>query len=250
MNFIVGINGGAALEHSTGLIREFVSRGASLTLVVSRGQYECLLNSDIREELRTIRCITDISQEEQQYGPLWHEMLAAWCNSMLIAPCSATSLARIAHGFADTPLATLAHAVLGKRKPLLLAYIFDLSLEQSPAMSANCRFLIQHGCILIPPRQMTATEAPVLDAPFILTDAAFSPTSFASEVANRFTRFRYATQGNTDNRSAPPLSPEVLAQEQIRRAIETPLTTPEESRLSDTLTAEVELEMLKQQSHH
>jgi phosphopantothenoylcysteine decarboxylase/phosphopantothenate--cysteine ligase len=69
---------------------------------------------------------------------------------MLIAPCSATSLARLVTGFYDTALSVIACA-LPINKPLLIAPAMDSDMWEHPAVQRNIQQLQDDGAIIIEP---------------------------------------------------------------------------------------------------
>ena len=67
---------------------------------------------------------------------------------MLIAPATANTIAKLAHGMADDLLTTVA---LATTAPLLLAPAMETHMYQHPATQANLRLLAERGATIIPP---------------------------------------------------------------------------------------------------
>ncbi len=88
--------------------------------------------------------------DDAQRGGAWHIHLAHECDLMIIAPCTAVSIAKIAHGICDNSLTTLAIALPGN-KPLLIAPAMDADMYEHPATQSNLKILADYGAIIIPP---------------------------------------------------------------------------------------------------
>jgi phosphopantothenoylcysteine decarboxylase/phosphopantothenate--cysteine ligase len=71
-----------------------------------------------------------------------HVGLGGGADLLIIAPCSANTLAKLAHGIADNLLTITA---LASRGPLLLAPAMDAGMYAHPATQANVRLLTERG---------------------------------------------------------------------------------------------------------
>ncbi len=67
---------------------------------------------------------------------------------LVVAPCTANTLAKLAHGIADN---TLTEAALAHRGAVLLAPAMNPRMWSSPATRANVETLVQRGIELIGP---------------------------------------------------------------------------------------------------
>lgn len=77
-----------------------------------------------------------------------HVGLGEAADLLVIAPVTATTLARLAHGMADNLLALTALAV---RCPIVLAPAMDAGMFEHPATQDNLRVLVQRGAIIAGP---------------------------------------------------------------------------------------------------
>jgi phosphopantothenoylcysteine decarboxylase / phosphopantothenate---cysteine ligase len=68
--------------------------------------------------------------------------------AMVVAPCSAQSLARLAHGFADDVLSC---AALSLRAPLLVAPAMNTRMWEHPAVRDNVAALRRRGAVVVEP---------------------------------------------------------------------------------------------------
>lgn len=79
-----------------------------------------------------------------------HVELARRCDAMLIAPLTATTMAKLSHGIADDLVALTA---LATDKPLLVAPAMDSQMWINPATQYNMKNLIQRGVQIIGPAE-------------------------------------------------------------------------------------------------
>ena len=77
-----------------------------------------------------------------------HLGLAEGAAAMIVAPCSAQTLARLAHGFADDVLGC---AALALDAPLLVAPAMNVRMWKNPAVQENVATLKRRGAIVVPP---------------------------------------------------------------------------------------------------
>ncbi|EQD78359.1 phosphopantothenoylcysteine decarboxylase/phosphopantothenate--cysteine ligase, partial [mine drainage metagenome] len=77
-----------------------------------------------------------------------HIELARWADVVLVAPASANTLARLAHGLADDLLGTLC---LASERPLLLAPAMNRLMWAHPATQANMALLQARGAQILGP---------------------------------------------------------------------------------------------------
>ncbi len=156
MKILIGISGSIAAYKATLLVREILKRGENskphevrVVMTPSATQFIPALTL---QNLTKNAVAVEMFEEGAQSGGSWHIHLARWCDAMLIAPCSATTLGKLAHGICDTALATVALA-LPPEKPLLIAPAMDTEMWIHPATQRNCALLRSDGAYIIPPEE-------------------------------------------------------------------------------------------------
>ncbi|MCW8880818.1 MAG: bifunctional phosphopantothenoylcysteine decarboxylase/phosphopantothenate--cysteine ligase CoaBC [Sedimenticola sp.] len=137
---LLGITGGIAAYKSAELIRQLIKSGAEVQVVMTSGAsqfvtpmtLQALSGRPVRQEL------FDAAHE----AAMGHIELARWADVVLVAPASASFMARLAHGFADNLLATLC---LATAAPVVLAPAMNQQMWQNQATQQNVATLHQRG---------------------------------------------------------------------------------------------------------
>ncbi|MDQ6996994.1 MAG: bifunctional phosphopantothenoylcysteine decarboxylase/phosphopantothenate--cysteine ligase CoaBC, partial [Mariprofundus sp.] len=145
-NILIGIGGGIAVYKVAELARMLTKAGADVRCVMTRSArefvtpmtFEALTGNQVHTELFDLTC-------ERQMG---HIALARQADAVIIAPATASLLARLAHGIADDLLTTL---MLVCEKPVLLAPAMNTSMWESAATQHNIKTLQQRGMHSIGP---------------------------------------------------------------------------------------------------
>lgn len=118
MRLVVGVSGGSGIPYALDVLRALHVLGAETHLVVSSGAKR-VMAAEGGPQLADLTALAAHVHEDRD--------LAASIASgsyrtagMLVIPCSAGTLAKIAHGFADNLLSRAAHVTLKERRPLVL----------------------------------------------------------------------------------------------------------------------------------
>ena len=77
-----------------------------------------------------------------------HIELATWCDLFVVAPCSANTLAKLAHGLADN---LLTQAALACERPLVVAPAMNAAMWANAATQANAEALKARGARILDP---------------------------------------------------------------------------------------------------
>lgn len=145
---VLGITGGIAAYKSAILARRLIDVGATVRVVMTAGAqsfiqpmtFQALTGNPVHTEL------LDLDAE----AAMGHIELARWADLILIAPASANTLARIAHGVADDLLSTLC---LATEAPLVVAPAMNRLMWTNPATEHNCNILRSRGVRFIGPAE-------------------------------------------------------------------------------------------------
>lgn len=132
---LLGITGGIAAYKSCSLIREFIRRGAEVRVIVTQAALRFVTPLTL-ETLSGNKIVSDIFDEKTE--GTWHIHLAQWADLYLIAPATLNTVAKIAHGFSDNPVTTLA---LARRSPMLVCPAADEDMYEKPVSRQNIQTL-------------------------------------------------------------------------------------------------------------
>ena len=129
---VLGITGSIAAYKSCLIIRELVKRGAEVQVVITPAGKEFITPI-------TLSALTQkpvISEFFSQRGGTWHShvTLGLWADAMLVAPCTASTLGKMANGIADNMLIT---TYLSMKAPVFIAPAMDLDMYAHPTTQQN-----------------------------------------------------------------------------------------------------------------
>lgn len=146
MNIVLGITGSIAAYKACTLIRQFVKAGHEVQVVITPAGKEFI--TPITLSALTSKPV--ISDFFAQRDGTWHSHVALglWADAMVIAPASANTLAKIAHGIADNMLLT---TYLSMKAPVFVAPAMDLDMWSHAATQENLALLRRRGVIVIEP---------------------------------------------------------------------------------------------------
>jgi phosphopantothenoylcysteine decarboxylase/phosphopantothenate--cysteine ligase len=149
-HILLGVTGGIAAYKSCYLVRELKKHGAEVKVVMTPAATQFIAPLTL-STLSGNPVLINMFPEDQTKGTdlsTWHIHLALWADVMLIAPASANTIAKIAHGFADNFLTAL---VLALRSPLIVAPTMDMDMYANPVTQKNIATLRELGCTIIEP---------------------------------------------------------------------------------------------------
>lgn len=145
-HIVLGISGSIAAYKACLLIRLFIKAGAEVQVVITPAGKEFITPV-------TLSALTSkpvISDFFAQRDGTWHSHvdLGQWADAMIVAPATASTLAKMANGVADNMLVT---TYLSMKAPVFIAPAMDLDMYAHPATQANLQRLRFFGNIIIEP---------------------------------------------------------------------------------------------------
>lgn len=145
-HIILGICGGIAAYKSVSLLRLLVKAGAEVQVVITPAGKQF---------------ITPVTLSALSHKPVvsefftantgeWHSHvdLGLWADCMVIAPATASTIGKMAHGIADNMLVT---TYLSAKSQVFVAPAMDLDMMAHPSTQANIELLRSYGCRIIEP---------------------------------------------------------------------------------------------------
>ena len=146
MNIVLGITGSIAAYKACTLIRQFVKQGHEVQVVITPAGKEFI--TPITLSALTSKPV--ISDFFSQRDGTWHSHvdLGLWADAMVIAPATASTIGKMAHGIADNMLIT---TYLSMKAPVFIAPAMDLDMWAHAATQDNLQLLRQRGVTVIEP---------------------------------------------------------------------------------------------------
>lgn len=137
---VVGITGSIAAYKTCTIIRELIKRGAEVQVVITPAGKEFITPLT----LSTLTRKPVVSEFFARRDGTWHSHvdLGLWADAMLIAPCTASTLGKMANGVADNMLVT---TYLSMKAPVFIAPAMDLDMYAHPSTQKNIDTLRSYG---------------------------------------------------------------------------------------------------------
>ena len=144
---VLGITGSIAAYKACLIIRGLVKAGAEVQVVITPAGKEFITPI-------TLSALTQkpvVSEFFSQRDGTWnsHVALGLWADAMLIAPCTASTLGKMANGVADNMLIT---TYLSMKAPVFIAPAMDLDMYAHPSTQQNLDRLRSFGNQIIEPQ--------------------------------------------------------------------------------------------------
>lgn len=148
MNIVLGITGSIAAYKACTLIRQFVKLGHEVQVVITPAGKEFITPV-------TLSALTSkpvISDFFAQRDGSWHShvSLGLWADAMVIAPATASTIGKMAHGIADNMLIT---TYLSMKAPVFVAPAMDLDMWAHASTQDNLALLRKRGVTIIEPAE-------------------------------------------------------------------------------------------------
>ncbi|MEX1230561.1 MAG: phosphopantothenoylcysteine decarboxylase [Planctomycetaceae bacterium] len=143
---LLGVTGGIAAYKSADLASKLMQAGYQVSVVMTAAA-EKFIGATTFEAL-TGRAVHRGMFNPQEHFQGEHIGLARHANLMVVAPASADYLAKVAHGFADDLLSTLALTVT---VPLLMAPAMNCDMWAKPSVQRNVQQLRDDGVLFVEP---------------------------------------------------------------------------------------------------
>lgn len=147
-NVLLGVSGGIAAYKSAQLVRDLQELGASVRVIMTAGATEFITPLTL-QALSGNPVHQHLLDAEAEAG-MGHIELARWADVVVIAPCTANCMARLANGDANDLLTTVC---LANTSPKLLAPAMNQAMWRDQATAANLALLQQRGFHVVGPTE-------------------------------------------------------------------------------------------------
>ena len=144
-NILLGITGSIAAYKSVELARLFIKAGANVRIIMSEEAKRFV--TPLTFEAITGNNVLHVETESWAKDAN-HIHITKWADCFLIAPATANTINKLAHGFADN---LLLQTALANTKPLLIAPAANTHMIEHPATQTALQILSQRGAKIIDP---------------------------------------------------------------------------------------------------
>lgn len=142
-HIVLGLSGGVACYKSALLCRALIKAGASVQVVMSESA--CQFISPVTMQALSNRQVFVSQWDNAIPNNMAHINLSREADAIVIAPCSADLIAKLAHGHANDLLSLMCVARPAQTVPLLLAPAMNREMWEHPAVQRNVQQLEQDG---------------------------------------------------------------------------------------------------------
>lgn len=145
-HIVLGITGSIAAYKAATLVRLLVKKGAEVQVVITPAGKEFITPVT----LSTLSGKPVVSEFFGTTDGTWHSHvdMGLWADMMIVAPATAATIAKLAHGVADNILVT---TYLSMKAPVFVAPAMDLDMYKHPSTQKNIEILRSYGNYIIEP---------------------------------------------------------------------------------------------------
>lgn len=144
MNIVLGITAGIAAYKTPQLVRLLTKKGHKVKVILTENAKEFVTPLTLSTVSKN-PVLTSFSSPEGDWHS--HVELALWADTMLIAPATANTIAKMAHGICDNLLLA---TYFSAKAPVFIAPAMDLDMYAHPTVTENLAKLASYGNHIIP----------------------------------------------------------------------------------------------------
>jgi phosphopantothenoylcysteine decarboxylase/phosphopantothenate--cysteine ligase len=152
---VLGVSGSIAAIESPRVARELIRHGAEVTAVLSP-EATRIVSEEALAFATGRPAITRLTGDVEHVTLLGPGEGRA--DLLLIAPATANTISKIAHGIDDTPVTSCASVALGGGVPILIAPAMHAHMGQNPAVRENIERLVRWGVGVVGPELSEGEE--------------------------------------------------------------------------------------------
>ena len=145
-NILVGVTGGIAAYKTASLVRLFVKNGANVQCIMTKNAKEFITPLTLATLSKNPILVEFFDPESGRWNS--HVSLGEWADVYVIAPTTASSLAKMVTGVADNLLVT---TYLSARCPVVIAPTMDLDMYAHISTQNNLEVIKQRGVMIVEP---------------------------------------------------------------------------------------------------
>lgn len=141
---LIAVSGGIAAYKIHFLIRDFIKKGAEVQVIMTPDAEHFVTKLSV-STLSKKPVYTDFYNENGTWNS--HVEMALWADVMIMAPCTANTLAKMTHGMCDNLVIA---TYMSAKCPVFIAPAMDLDMYQHPSTQQNLELAEDFGHFIIP----------------------------------------------------------------------------------------------------
>ena len=145
-HIVLGITGSIAAYKACLIIRGLIKQGAEVQVVITPAGREFITPITLSTLTQKPVICDFFNHQDGTWNS--HVDLGLWADAMLIAPATASTIGKMAHGVADNMLIT---TYLSMKAPVFIAPAMDLDMYAHPSTQENLQLLSKRGNHIIEP---------------------------------------------------------------------------------------------------
>ncbi|XWN51748.1 bifunctional phosphopantothenoylcysteine decarboxylase/phosphopantothenate--cysteine ligase CoaBC [Anoxybacillus flavithermus] len=147
-NILLCVTGGIAVYKAAALTSKLVQAGANVKVVMTEAA--CQFVTPLTFQALSKNEVYIDTFDEKKPHVIAHIDLADWAHVVLVAPATANTIAKLAHGLADNMVTTI---LLATKAPVWIAPAMNVHMYEHPAVQQNMRTLQSFGYRFIEPAE-------------------------------------------------------------------------------------------------
>ena len=144
---LIAVTGGIAAYKINTLVRDFIKNGAEVQVLLTPSAKEFVSPLTL-STLSKRKVFSEFSSQDGKWNS--HVDLALWADVMLVAPCTANTLAKMVNGICDNLVMA---TYLSAKCPVFIAPAMDLDMYIHPSTEWNLKLAEEYGNIIIPAKE-------------------------------------------------------------------------------------------------
>ncbi|VVB61356.1 Dihydromethanopterin reductase (acceptor) [uncultured archaeon] len=145
---VLGVTGSIAAVESIKLARELIRHGATVYPVMTAAATR-IIHPDALEFATSHKPVIQLTGQTEHVS--WCGLVQDPVDLLLISPCTANTISKIARGIDDTPVTTCATTAIGSRVPVLLVPAMHLSMYDHKIVQKNIDICKAHNVLFVNP---------------------------------------------------------------------------------------------------
>ena len=141
---LIAITGGIAAYKINTLVRDFIKNGAKVQVILTPSAKEFVSPLTL-STLSKRKVFSEFSSQDGEWNS--HIDLALWADVMLVAPCTANTLAKMVNGICDNLMIA---TYLSAKCSVFIAPAMDLDMYTHPSTERNLKLAEEYGNFIIP----------------------------------------------------------------------------------------------------